>query len=208
LRDLPDKTVSEVLEEMLKAKRDEGLSDLYLRDLKIRGGKFAKDFQCNLTSVQMNKIREWLQAMPVANRTRNNCRLAVQTLFAFAKSRKYLPADRNEFESVPLWKIKNKQVKIFNPEELEKLLSLANNNLITFLTIGAFAGLRTAEIERLDWSKIDFKSNFITVDASIAKTNSRRLIPIQPNLKAWHTDAAALATAPASLVVCRCRKNR
>jgi integrase len=80
--------------------------------------------------------------------------------------------------------------------------------LITFLTIGAFAGLRTAEIERLDWSKIDFKSNFITVDASIAKTNSRRLIPIQPNLKAWHTDAAALATAPASLVVCRCRKNR
>jgi integrase len=185
LRDLPNKTVSEVLAEMLKAKRDEGLSDLYLRDLKIRGGKFAKDFQCNLASVQMDKIRDWLQAMPVANRSRNNCRLAVQTLFAFAKSRKYLPADWQEFKSIPLWKIKSEPVEIFTPEELEKLLSLANDNLIPFLTIGAFAGLRSAEIERLDWVKINLESDFITVDASIAKTNSRRLIPIQPNLKAW-----------------------
>ncbi len=185
LRDLPNKTVSEVLDEMLKAKRDEGLSDLYLRDLKIRGGKFAKDFQCNLASVPMEKIRDWLQAMPVANRTRNNCRLAVQTLFAFAKSRKYLPADWREFDSVPLWKIKSEQVAIFTPEELEQLFSLASNNLLPFLAIGAFAGLRSAEISRLDWSKVNLETGYITVDASIAKTNSRRLIPIQPNLRAW-----------------------
>jgi integrase len=185
LRDIPEITVSKVLDEMLKAKRDEGLSELYLRDLKLRGGKFAKAFQCNLTSVLMNEIREWLQAMPVANRTRNNCRLAVQTLFAFAKSRKYLPSDWNEFDSIPLWKIKHKQVEIYTPEEFKILLTQAPNTLLPFLVIGAFAGLRTAEIERLYWSKINLESGFITVDASIAKTNSRRLIPIQPNLKLW-----------------------
>jgi hypothetical protein len=66
LRNLPNKTVSEVLEEMLKVKRDEGLSERYLQDLENRCGKFAKSFQCSMTSVQMNKIGEWLP--PQSNR--------------------------------------------------------------------------------------------------------------------------------------------
>jgi integrase len=38
---------------------------------------------------------------------------------------------------------------------------------------------------RLDWAKVDLERGYITVDASTAKTNSRRLVPITPNLKAW-----------------------
>jgi integrase len=185
LRDLPSKTVTEVLEEMLKAKRDEGLSERYLQDLESRIGQFAKDFHCNLTSIQMHKIKEWLQAMSVANRTRNNFRLAIQILFSFAKSQKYLPADWQEFDAVPVWKMKKQPVEIFTPAEIAELLSVANSNLKPYLAIGAFAGLRSAEIGRLDWSKVNLETGYITVDASIAKTNSRRLIPIQPNLKAW-----------------------
>ena len=190
LQDIPRKTVAEVYEEMLKAKRDEGLSVRYLRDLKSRVGKFAKDFKCDLTSIQSEKIKEWLQAMPIANRTRNNFRLGVQTLFAFAKAQKYLPKDWAEFESVPVWKNKKEQVAIFTPEEMTKLLSIADGKMIPFLAIGAFAGLRSAEIERLDWSKVNLATNYITVDASIAKTNSRRLVPIPPNLNAWLTPYA------------------
>jgi integrase len=109
----------------------------------------------------------------------------VQTLFSFAKSQRYLPADWNEMESVPLWKVKEEEVEIFTPEEMTLLLALAPANLVPFLSIGAFAGLRSAEIERLDWAKVDLESGYITVDASIAKTNSRRLVPITPNLRAW-----------------------
>ena len=61
-------------------------------------------------------------------------------------------------------------------------------NLVPFPSIGAFAGLRSAEIERLDWAKVDLEGGYITVDASIAKTNSRRLVPIVPNLMAWLAD--------------------
>jgi integrase len=185
LRDLPNKTVSEVMEEMLKAKRDEGLSQRYLQGLDSRIGRFAKDFQCSLTSVSMDKIKDWLQALPVGNRTRNNFRMAVQTFFSFAKSQKYLPADWREFESIPVWKAKKEEVEIFTPSEIAILLSQANSELTPFIAIGAFAGLRSAEIGRLDWSKINLETGYITVDASIAKTNSRRLVPIQPNLKAW-----------------------
>ena len=185
LHDLPDKSVFEVYEEMIRAKRGEGLSELYLHDLKMRAGKFAKDFHGKLVNVQMSQIRDWLQAMDIANRTRNNFRMAIQTLFAYAKTQKYLPADWNEIDAIPVWKITKENVEIFTPQEMGKILAVANENLIPFLAIGAFAGLRTAEIERLEWSKINMKSGFITIDASIAKTNSRRVVPIQKNLKAW-----------------------
>ena len=57
--------------------------------------------------------------------------------------------------------------------------------MVPFLAIGAFAGLRTAEIQRLDWSKVNLSTGYITVDAGIAKTNSRRLVPISCNLAEW-----------------------
>jgi integrase len=53
------------------------------------------------------------------------------------------------------------------------------------LAIGAFAGLRSAEIERLEWSDIDLVGRHITVGAGKAKTAGRRLVPISDNLSMW-----------------------
>jgi len=50
---------------------------------------------------------------------------------------------------------------------------------------GAFAGLRSAEIERLAWSDIDLTGGFIHVASDKAKTRSRRLVPVLPNLAQW-----------------------
>ena len=54
-----------------------------------------------------------------------------------------------------------------------------------FLAIGAFAGLRSAEIERLDWSEVHLKDRFIEVTAAKAKTASRRIVPMTENLAKW-----------------------
>jgi integrase len=53
------------------------------------------------------------------------------------------------------------------------------------LAIGAFAGLRDSEIQRLDWSEVRLERRFIEVKAAKAKSARRRLVPIQPNLAAW-----------------------
>ena len=47
------------------------------------------------------------------------------------------------------------------------------------------AGLRTAEIRRLDWSEINLTERHIEIKASKAKTAARRLAPITDNLAAW-----------------------
>ena len=185
LINIPAKTVTEVYDEMIKAKRNEGLSERYITDLESRVGHFATDFKTQLRDVSGNDIRNWLQDMDIANRTRNNFRLAIQTLFSFAKTQKYLPPDWNELDAVPIWKVKQEEIEIFTPDEMTTLLAVANKNLIPFLAIGGFAGLRSAEVERLDWSKVNLKKGYITVDAGIAKTNSRRLVPITANLKLW-----------------------
>jgi integrase len=59
--------------------------------------------------------------------------------------------------------------------------------LVPILAIGAFSGIRMAELNRLDWSAIDLDRRFIEVRAGQAKTASRRIIPISDNLAAWLT---------------------
>src|SRR6185369_9281178 len=65
------------------------------------------------------------------------------------------------------------------------LLKYSRPEMVPFLAIGAFAGLRSAEIERLDWSEVHLDERFIEVKAGKAKTASRRVVPITDNLAKW-----------------------
>jgi len=56
--------------------------------------------------------------------------------------------------------------------------------LVPILAIGAFSGIRMAELNRLDWKAVDLERKFIEVRAGQAKTASRRIIPISDNLAA------------------------
>jgi integrase len=74
---------------------------------------------------------------------------------------------------------------IFEPDVMRKLLDAAAPKLIPFLALGAFAGLRSAEIARLQWSAINFERGIIEIRAGQAKTASRRIVPLSDNLRAW-----------------------
>ena len=69
--------------------------------------------------------------------------------------------------------------------ELELWLQYARPELVPFRAIGAFAGLRSAEIGRLDWAEVHLAEGFIEVKAENAKTASRHLAPVPGNLAAW-----------------------
>ena len=45
-------------------------------------------------------IDKWPRVFWVSPRTRNNLRVPVQALFAFAKTQRYLPKDHDEMEAV------------------------------------------------------------------------------------------------------------
>ena len=57
--------------------------------------------------------------------------------------------------------------------------------MLAYLAIGAFSGLRCAELMRLDWSEINLDDGLIEVKACKAKSARRRLVDIEPVLSAW-----------------------
>src|SRR4029077_7933312 len=75
------------------------------------------------------------------------------------------------------------EVGILTPSELSGLLNVASEETLPYWAIGAFAGLRASEIERLEWADVNIRH--IRVRAKHAKTASRRLVDIQPNLRKW-----------------------
>jgi integrase len=68
---------------------------------------------------------------------------------------------------------------------MEKLFRKAKPTLVPVLALGAFAGVRSEEIKRLDWSDIKLSQGHIEIKSAKSKTKVRRLIPIPKNLKAW-----------------------
>lgn len=177
------KTVREVADEFLDVKTKAKKSNDYLVDCRYRHGKFADAFQMNIADVTGPMILEFLDGLKLSDRSRDNFRLAIGTLFEFAKSRRYVPTDWNGMTYVERIGNDEGEITIFTPAELESFLSRSRTEMIPFLAIGAFAGLRSAEIERLEWSEV--KDGFIDVRASKAKTRARRLVPILPNLAKW-----------------------
>ena len=182
---IPARMVKDVVAEMLTAKAGDGLSENYLRHLRYDLEKFTGRFQCNIGTITGADIDGWLRGLGVAPRTRNNLRNAVQTLFSYAKARRYLPKDHDELEAVALAKDKDGEIEVFTSAELVELLTHADARLVPFLALGAFAGIRHAEIQRLDWQDVHFEDGIIEIRAAKAKTASRRTIPLLENLRAW-----------------------
>jgi integrase len=123
---------------------------------------------------------------PASPKFRQHVLGATRQLVRHAVSRGWLTKGVVDFEIVDTPRNKKAgAIAVFAPEELEALLTHAESDLIPFLTIGAFAGLRSAEIERLDWREVDLVQGHVEVTAANAKTASRRLAPLPENLKAW-----------------------
>jgi integrase len=190
LKNMPRKTVQEVLDEMLDAKRNAKLSRRYLQDLGYRCGAFAKAFRCPLISITPSDVRCYLEKQNIEPRTFKNQFASIRTLFQFAEARMYLPKDHGVLDGIEPPKDVGSAIEIYSPDEISSILANAEPEIISAIAIGAFAGLRSAEIERLDWSDIHLAERFIEVSAGKSKTASRRLAPISDNLAAWLTHYA------------------
>jgi integrase len=182
--DMPRKNVSEVVEELIERKKTEGRSYLYINDLK-KLRSFAESFSCQISSVSGNDVGEWLAALNVAGRTKNNYRLLITTLMNYAKARKYIAFDHDEMKAVSYAAEDEGEIEIFKPSEMADILNRADPHMIPFLAIGAFAGVRHWEMKRLDWKEVGMAERFIEIKKSKAKTKGRRLVPLPDNLYQW-----------------------
>ncbi len=183
----PQRTVAEVAAELVELKTNRKAGPRYLEDLRTRLDTFAKRFvSVNVDSIASADIQAWLDGMTGAPRTVKNFRDTVNTLFKFVEIRGYIGRGENPVADTDKISARNAEpITIYKPEELAKLLAAAPLTFKPVLAIQAFAGLRSAEVMRLDWHDVKLDKGFIELAAPKAKTASRRLAPITPNLAAW-----------------------
>jgi site-specific recombinase XerD len=177
------KPVAEVVAELLKIKQARGASDRYMEDLRGRLERFADGCLKDACNVTTTDVQDWLDGQKLKPQNYRNFRTVLHTLFKFAVARSY--AADNPVEGVERVKVNCGDVEIFTPAEITRLLASASPDFVPSLAIGAFAGLRSAEIERLEWSDIHLAEKFIVVGAAKAKTAARRIVPIHDNLAEW-----------------------
>ncbi len=184
------KPVAEAVQEMIAAKKLSGLSEVYLNDLRYRLGVFAERFHCDLVSLAPDDVQSFFDSVTLSRRSFNNFLWMLRTFFRFAQERRWLSKEADLLEGVKRRKDKRTPVEILTPGEMAALLEHATPEIAPCLALGAFAGLRSEEILRLEWKDVTKRPGFIEVAADKAKTATRRLVPITNNLAHW------LSTAP------------
>lgn len=177
------KTVAEVVAELLQSKKDYGARDRYLEDLGFRLGKFQEAFKVNVGSITTADLQAWLDGMKLSTQSYANNKRVAHLLFEFSIAKGY--ALYNPAAKLQKVKIRNGVCEVFTPDEAAKMLGSVSEDFRPCLALGLFAGLRSAEIERLEWKDIDLVQRHIVVGADKAKTASRRIVPIEDNLAAW-----------------------
>ena len=175
-----------VVDEFLKAIKAQGRSARYVEDCTSRLSRAKKAFNTYIQRITSSDVEAWLDAIKAAGRTRNNYRSTLCTLFSFARSRGYLPRnERTEAELTMKASDRGGDIGVYTPKELAVMLSGIETKFLPLVALGAFAGLRTAEIHRAEWADVDLHGGHIVVGKRKAKTSQRRIVPILPALRAW-----------------------
>ena len=180
--------VSVAVEQFLSGKRDRikpmcpaGIQSVrrLLKPLAARGGEKM------VCDVSAKDCEEWMSAAAISVSNANSLNHQWREFFKWcaAKARRY--STDNPCSEIAFIEPEEMPVGILTPEQLARLLECAPPEALAYIAIGAFAGLRSKEIERLDWKEIDFEDGCIEVTARKSKTATRRLVKILPCLRAW-----------------------
>lgn len=178
------RTVRDVIAELLAARKADGASVRYLGDLRVRLARFSDVFGDDMiAAISAKQIADWLRGLGVGAVTRNTFRRRLAALFSFARRNGYVA--QSPIADVEQAKERGGEIEILTVKQTARLMECASAETLPYWAIGAFAGLRAAEIARLDWREVDFERGLIEIKASKAKTASRRHVTIQSNLAEW-----------------------
>jgi len=182
-------TMSEMAADALATRERSGISDRHISDMRSKLRRFAKTFGSrSVATITKQEIEAWLHTLKLAPASINAYRRILVVAFNDAKRNGHL--EQNPAELVRQAKVVEKEVGILSPKEAAKLLVGADKEILPAVALGLFAGMRLAELERIDWSEISLDVGSIRIIGAKAKSARSRLIPISDNLANWLKDHA------------------
>ena len=123
---------------------------------------------------------------PLSPRRRDNIRDAVSLFFEWCRGKGWVSA--NPCAVIPRLAT-GPEVTTFRPAELRDLLTWFETNaneMLPWVVLGAFAGMRSSEIQRLEWSAFHWQQGTLAISARVAgKVKVGRKVPILPTVAHW-----------------------
>ncbi len=181
------RTINELMAEYLVVKKKANRRPATLGDMRSRIGGLARAFgDRHVHTLTVAELSSWLDEHTKTPISRNNYRRVFVGFFNFA--RKQGLVELNPAGNIEISEIDEKLPEVFTPTEAQRILNTAlklKKRMIPFYAIGFFAGLRTSELQQLDWSSVDFESKLITVRPETAKKRRQRHVAMSDNLIAW-----------------------
>ena len=192
------KDITDAIEEFIQAdapktKAKEGqraqLSPKYAYNRSIHLRRFAGTFQNTAVSdLGKGHLDVFIGSLDeFSAKSRNHHRAAIRQFLSWCVRKDYLPVTHRllEADSLRPEHANTAEVQLYTPKEFRALLEAAEGGLQAMIAIGSLAGLRTAEMLRLDWADIWRVPGHIEITSGKAKTRQRRLVEIVPALSEW-----------------------
>ncbi len=179
--------ISEVAEAFIESRIANGVSDSYVKSTRAYLKRFTAMQNMPIADITVQMVETFLRSQTtLAPVTRNNLRRTLVNVFGYAKKQGYLSPDRKTApELADTFKVPDKPIEIYTPKEMRMILASTWKSIRPLVAIGAFSGIRSAEIQRLHWDDIKWDRRHIEIAGKKAKTAARRLVPLSDNLKAW-----------------------
>jgi integrase len=141
----------------------------------------------SVATIETKEIREWLLGLPLAAKTRNKHRGYARQIFSLAVDYGYRP--NNPVLGIKKFRERsteeNGEVSTISAEDTEKLFRAVDPEVIPFLTLNFFCGIRRAVIERLNWSEVSIAKKRVIVPQYKGKNQKRYPVTLSDNAIEW-----------------------
>jgi integrase len=179
-------SVPELVRRFVRSREEAGKSERYVRQLRVSlealGRAFALTAAADLTR---EEVQAWLRSGSWAAKTRNNYMGDVRALFSWAM-REGLAA-RSPCEGLAKTVLPDAEISVLKVDGARALLEAGQGNgeMMTYVVLAMFCGIRPAEIERMDAGAIHLGEGTVIVRGGTAKTGARRVVDLSVNAVAW-----------------------
>lgn len=137
-------------------------------------------------SITAHDLQAWLDAKKLSPVTRDTYRRCYGALFQFGV--KQNGVEYNPVTKLDRVKIDEKMPAFFTADQTAAVMAeaeAARCNMVPYLAVQFFAGLRPGEAAGLTWGQIDVAERIIRVLPETSKVRQSRLVDIPNNLAVW-----------------------
>lgn len=178
----------DAIEEILALKRATNKRDRSISSLGYTLQQLARSVGLDrlVASIEQTEIEDWLFKNGWKPATIKSKRIDLNTFFNAAVARKW--RGDNPVQKIETVSLDDTEPGILSVEECLAILEAArklDTRFVGCIALQLFAGIRPAELLRLDPEKINLDDGYVEVTGKKAKTRQRRLVQLSANAVAW-----------------------